>query len=381
LSAPLDGVRVCDLSRLLPGPFASMLLADLGARVDKIEDLDAGDYLRAMPPSVEGASSTFWALNRGKRSLAIDLKKPEGRDALLELVLRYDVLLESYRPGVMARLGLDYPKLRERNPALVYCAITGYGQDGPLKGRAGHDLNYLARAGVLSLTGPRGGPPQPPGVQMADVGGALHAVIGIASALVARAKTGEGRFVDVSMCEGAMTFGVFGLMNAFAGMPFLQGTDSLMGGIAPYATYATKDGKAVSLGALEPKFWMTFCTATGIEPSMEALMPGPHQADWKSKVAQVIAARTRDEWAEFAAQHDCCLEPVLEPHELLTDPQHTARGVFVKSAGGMPMPKIGSSPAPVKPPPERGAHTVEILREAGFDQARIEALRAAKAIR
>jgi crotonobetainyl-CoA:carnitine CoA-transferase CaiB-like acyl-CoA transferase len=170
-------------------------------------------------------------------------------------------------------------------------------------------------------------------------------------------------------------------MNAFAGMPLLRGTDSLMGGIAPYNTYATKDGKAVSLGALEPKFWMTFCGATGIEPSMEALMPGPHQADWKSKVAQVIAARTRDEWAEFSAQHDCCLEPVLEPHELLNDPQHVARGVFVKSGGGMPMPKIGSSAAAVSPPPDRGAHTIEILKEAGFDEARIEALKKAGAIK
>jgi alpha-methylacyl-CoA racemase len=376
----LAGIRVCDLSRLLPGPFASMLLADLGARVDKVEDLDAGDYMRSMPPSVDGANACFWALNRGKRSLALDLKKPEGRDAFLDLVGRYDVLIESYRPGVMARLGLDYETLRARHPGLVYCAITGYGQDGPLKGRAGHDLNYLARAGVLAMSGPPGGPPQPPGVQMADVGGALHAVIGIAAALCARASTGRGRMVDVSMCEGAMTFGIFGLMNAFAGLSLSHGTDALMGGIAPYNTYATKDGKGVSLAALEPKFWMTFCAQTGIEPSLEALMPGPHQADWKSKVAAVIAAKTREEWSAFAEKHDCCLEPILEPSEVLDDPQHLARGAFLR-AGALPMPRIGPDPAPIAPPPERGAESVEILRDGGLDEARIAALKNAGAIR
>ena len=334
---PLSGLRVLDLSRLLPGPFATMILADLGALVDKVEDPSGGDYLRVMPPHVgdptQGTpmNASFWMLNRGKRSAVIDLKKPEGQDALRRLIVGYDVLVESFRPGVMDRLGLGYESLRQLHPGLVYCAITGYGQDGPAALRAGHDIGYLARAGVYGLTGPEDGAPQVAGVQMADIaGGGLFAVSGILAAIHARAQTGRGRFVDVSMCEGSVMLGAFGIMSALAGdLGHARGAGPLNGGIAPFATYATQDGRAMTLGALEPKFWIAFCTGAGLEPAMDALMPGAHQAGWKQRLRDVFAQRTQAEWIAFSEKVDCCLEPVLLPEEVPADPQHAARGLFV----------------------------------------------------
>jgi crotonobetainyl-CoA:carnitine CoA-transferase CaiB-like acyl-CoA transferase len=389
---PLAGLRVLDLSRLLPGPFATMILADLGAHVDKIEDPGAGDYLRFMPPLVGDPArgtpmnAAFHALNRGKRSAVLDLKKPEGQQALLALVPRYDVLVETFRPGVMDRLGLGYSRLAEVNPGLVYCAISGYGQDGPAAHRAGHDIDYLARAGVLGLTGPAEAPPQVAGVQVADMaGGGLFAVCGILAALHARAQTGRGRLVDVSMCEGSLALGTFELACALGGDSHAGGTGPLNGGIAPFSTYRTKDGRAMALGALEPKFWTAFCTNVGLEPGMDALMPGPHQAAWKQKVADVIAARTQAEWIAFAEKVDCCLEPVLSPEEVPRDPQHVARGMFVEyDAAGVPLPVPRTpiaSDAVRDPAPTLGQHTREVLRDGGLEEAAIDAIFAAGAAR
>ncbi len=383
-SRPLEGLRVLDLSRLLPGPFATMVLADLGARVDKVEEPRGGDYLRAMPPHVGGMNATFHALNRGKRSLSLDLKSDAGREAFRRLVARYDVLVETFRPGVMERLGLGYDALAAIHPGLVYCAITGYGQDGPLRDRAGHDIDYLARAGALSVSGPPSGPTQVMGVQVADIGGGLYGVVGILAAIEERHRTGNGRMVDVSMCETGLAFAVYGLTSYWGGLPLLRGEGILMGGIAPYSTYTTKDDKSVALGALEPKFWMRFCEAAGIEPRMEALMPGPHQTEWKKRIADAIATKTRDEWARIGAEVDCCLEPVLEPDELASDEQHAARGALLETRIGD---RVWREPrTPVAPPghigpaPEHGAHTDEILREAGLGAADIAALRSANAI-
>lgn len=382
----LEGLRVLDLSRLLPGPYATMVLRDLGASVDKVEEPRGGDYMRAMPPHIGGMNATFIALNRGKRSICLDLKNEAGRDAFLRLIAGYDVVVESFRPGVMKRLGLDYEVLREHNPRLIYCAITGYGQEGPLSQRAGHDLNYLARAGVLGITGPAGGPPQVHGAQIADVGGgALYAVIGILAALTARGITGRGRFVDVSMCEGSMALAVYGLTSHFGGLPLPAGEGMLMGGIAPYGTYLTKDGGAVALAALEPKFWRSFCDIAGLEPAMEALAPGPHQEVWRERVAAAIAEKTRDEWAALAAAADCCLEPVLTPDELLRDPQHRHRGSLVDAPAGdrsVPAPCTlaeGDAQHQEQPAPDHGAHSRAILEEAGFTGRECAALAAAGA--
>ncbi len=383
---PLRGVRVLDLSRLLPGPFATLVLADLGATVDKIEDAQGGDYMRHMPPEVAGESAAFQLLNRGKRSAVVDLKKPAGRDALLRLVERYDVLFDQFRPGVLERLGLGHAKLLEVNPRLVICALTGYGQTGPLAQRAGHDINYLARAGVLGAQGPAGGPPAVPGFQMADVSGGLWCVIAILAALAERDKTGKGGVVDVAMTDGVLGFASTTLAAALAGLTTRRGDEVLSGGIAPYNTYLAKDGAPMALGALEPKFWMTFCAANGLEPSLDALRPGPHQAEIKAKVAEVIARKTRAEWVAFAAQHDCCIEPVLAPEELAVDAQLTARELFFSipsPRGDVPQVRLPVTPKDqaFAPPPRSGEHTRAVLAEGGLSEAEIEALLAAGAAR
>lgn len=391
---PLKGIKVLDLSRLLPGPLASLVLADLGAEVDKIEDTSGGDYLRVMPPQVhqehgaqaEPTSSAFLALNRNKRSAILDLKNPAAKEALLRLVRRYDVVLEQFRPGVLAKLGLSHDTLRAENPRLVVCALTGYGQDGPLAQRAGHDLNYLARGGVLGFQGPADGPPTVPGFQLADVSGGLYAVIGIMGALMERERTGQGTVVDVAMIETAMPFAIAGFGMLFGGHASHRGNEPLGGGIAPYATYATKDGRVMSLASLEPKFWLSFCAGVGIEADMSDLAPGPHQAALKEKLRAIFAERTRDEWVQFASTRDCCLEPVLSPEEARADEHLAARKMFFE----MPSPwgTIGQLRTPLTPPdrvhappPQRGEHTDAILREAGYDDAAIAAMRASGAIK
>ncbi len=384
---PLAKVRVLDLTRLLPGPFASRVLLDLGAGVDKLEDPHAGDYMRIMPPQIGGMNALFHALARGTRSVILDLKKSEGRDAFLRMLPHYDVLIESFRPGVMERLGLSYTALSKRAPKLVYCAISGYGQTGPLANRAGHDLNYLARSGVLGVTGPADGSPQVPGTHAADISGGLFSVTGILAALYARSTTGRGRFIDISMSESVMQLALVGLMsNGVKSSHEGRGEGLLTGGIAPYNTYATKDGGFVALAALEPKFWNTFCEGVGIEPSMEALAAGPHQSMWKEKLASIFLTRTRDEWASFASAHDCCLEAVLMPDELVADPQHEARALFHVASfgdeGSLAYPRtptgakgiVGTAPA-------HGEHTREVLRESGLSDADIDALFAQHAAR
>ncbi|MGD0527574.1 MAG: CaiB/BaiF CoA-transferase family protein [Polyangiaceae bacterium] len=386
-AGPLAGVRVLDLTRLLPGPFASLALVDLGASVDKLEDTGAGDYLRLTPPLAGGdTSATFLALNRGKRSVCLDLKKASARATVLRMVTRYDVFFEQFRPGVLERLGLGHAALLAANPRLVVCALTGYGQDGPMAARAGHDINYLARAGVLGMQGPAGAPPQVPGFQLADFGGGIWSVIGILAALHERARTGQGKIVDVSMVEASMGFALASLGQLFGGHPPARGDEPLTGGLALYGTFATKDGKYVTLGALEPKFWAAFCAGAGLEVDHAALLPGPHQATLKEKLRGVFASRTRDEWQAFGRQHDCCLEPVLEPGELRDDEHLKARGVFFDMDspwGRIPQLRtpLAARGATYAPPPKQGEHTDAILREAGLDDAAIAAMRAEGAAR
>jgi crotonobetainyl-CoA:carnitine CoA-transferase CaiB-like acyl-CoA transferase len=376
---PLEGVRVLDLTRLIPGPFASMVLADLGARVDKIEDAGAGDYLRHMPPQRGGASLGFHALNRGKRSAVLNLKNPAGRDAFERLLGSYDVLFEQFRPGVLARLGLPHERMRELHPKLVICALTGYGQDGPLAQRAGHDLNYLARSGVLAFQGPHDGPAQPPGFQMADISGGLWSVIAILAALRRRETSGEGEVCDVAMSEGTLGFATLGVVSALAGLPTPRGAETLTGGIAPYGCYSSSDGATVTLGSLEPKFWMTFCAAVELEPDPTALLAGPHQHAMQQRLRELFASKTADEWRELSQQHDCCLEVALAADEIGTDPHLKARGMFFTiDHEGEAMPQFRTPVTPrdreFAPAPGKGAHTRAILSDAGFGPDEIDAL-------
>jgi alpha-methylacyl-CoA racemase len=383
---PLAGIRVLDLTRLLPGPFGSLVLADLGATVDKIEDAGGGDYLRHMPPQVAGESAAFQLLNRGKRSAVLDLKKPEGRAAFERLVGGYDVLFEQFRPGVLARLGFPKDELRAKHPRLVICALTGYGQEGELAHRAGHDLNYLARGGILGAQGPAGGPPAVPGVQLADVSGGLWCVISILAALAERERTGQGAFLDIAMADGLLGFATTTVAAALAGIAQRRGDEPLTGGIAAYQTYVSSDGHPMTLAALEPKFWTAFCSGVGLPVGMEGLLPGPHQVDWKRKVAEVIASRTRAEWVTFAAERDCCLEPVVPPEDLAKDPHLASRGLLFTlptPRGDVPQFRTPVTPKDTDfaPPPRAGEHTRAILRDGGLSDAEIDALVRAGAAR
>jgi crotonobetainyl-CoA:carnitine CoA-transferase CaiB-like acyl-CoA transferase len=385
MTRPLEGIRVLDLTRLLPGPFASLVLADLGAQVDKVEDPHGGDYLRHMPPQIGDQNAAFLALNRGKRSMVLDLKHPAGKAALERMIGRYDVLLEQFRPGVLDRLGLGHAALRERFPRLVIGAITGYGQTGPLALRAGHDLNYLARSGVLGLQGPADRAPQPPSFQLADVAGGMWCVIGVLGALRARDAGGQGAVVDIAMCESTLPFAMIQWATGAVTGDAARGGEPLSGGIAPYNTYATKDGRYVALGALEPKFWRAFCKGTGLEFDLSAMMPGAHQVALKAKLAEIFAARTRAEWEAFALEKDCCLEPVLEPRELAADAHLHARRLFVEQEtpfGRSPQLRLPvGDPEGASAPPAMGEHTDAILADAGFSRTEIDALRGAGAAR
>jgi alpha-methylacyl-CoA racemase len=364
VTAALAGIRVLDLSRLLPGPFCSLLLADFGADVIKVEDLGAGDYARADPPA-------FAALNRGKRSIKLDLKSDGGRDAFLRLARGSQVVLESFRPGVMDRLGAGWERLRQENPSLVYCAITGYGQDGPLRDRAGHDLNYLARAGLLALSGEADGPPVQAAGQIADIGGgALMAAFGIMVAL----RSGEGQLVDIAMADGALSW-----LPLLAPRPrSRRGELTLGGGILCYRPYRCADGY-VSLGALEPKFFAALCSGVGREDLIEHQFDPPG-SDAHAELAAIFLERTRAEWEAFNVRHDCCLEPVQELEEALRDPQFIAREMVLDGALGTPV-KLSATPGDVSgAAPGPGEHTDAVLAEAGLRGDEIAALREAGAI-
>jgi crotonobetainyl-CoA:carnitine CoA-transferase CaiB-like acyl-CoA transferase len=376
---PLQGIRVLDLSRLLPGPFATLVLADLGATVDKIEDTGGGDYLRHLPPHVGGESVAFQLLNRGKRSAVLDLKKPEARAAMKRLVRTYDVLFDQFRPGVLARLDLGHEALRADHPRLIVCALTGYGQTGALRSRAGHDLDYLARAGILGAQGPAGAAPQVPGFQLADISGGMWCVIAIQAALAERARTGQGAVLDIAMTDGVLGFNAMAVGAALAGHAGERGAEPLTGGIAPYQTYLSSDGHPIALGALEPKFWSAFCAGAGIEADMTALLPGPHQAAIKEKVAAVFARRTRAEWARFGEEHDCCVEPVLAPSEIATDPHLASRELFFALStprGEVPQLRTPVTPKDERflPPPRMGEHTRAVLEEGGLLPAEVDEL-------
>ena len=386
---PLAGVRVLDLTRLLPGGYATQLLADLGAEVTKIEEPGAGDYARAMPPFFRSYGQAFLAVNRNKRSVAINLKRPEGRAALLRLVERADALIESYRPGVMARLGLDYETLRERNPRLVVCALSGYGQDGPYSQRVGHDLNYIGYAGLLGHLMRPGQPPTLPGPQIADIaGGALMAVAGILAALVGRATTGSGRFVDVSMLDG--TFALMPILATMVlnGAPEPAPGDVWLAGALPcYNVYETADERYITLGALEPKFWANFCRAVGRDDLIERQFPAEagERREAIEAVAAIIKLKTRDEWVAELGDAEVCLGPVNTIAEAVADPQIQARGVVATANYGnregegrafRSAPLISDVPFETRQGlPELGEHTDTALAEAGYSAEEIASLR------
>jgi crotonobetainyl-CoA:carnitine CoA-transferase CaiB-like acyl-CoA transferase len=388
---PLSDVRVLDLTRLLPGGFCSLLLADFGADVVKVEDTGMGDYVRWAPPyygsdseqALGTRSALYLALNRGKRSIRLDLKSERGREALLRLAPEFDVAIESFRPGVLDRLGCGYEALREANPGLVYCAITGYGQTGPNADRAGHDMNYLGLNGLLGLTGEPGGRPIQSAGQIADLGGgALMAAFGVLAALRERERSGEGQMVDVSMTDGSLSWLVMVAAQYLCdGRPPRRGEGQLSGGILCYYPYEAADGW-VTCGALEPKFWRAFCEGVGRGELIEAQFEPPGSERWR-EVAEIFKGRTRAEWLAFNDEHDAMIEPILDLDEALDTELVREREMLVELSQpalgpvrqlGVPV-KLSRTPGVVeRPAPALGEHTGEVLREAGFGDEEIEAL-------
>jgi crotonobetainyl-CoA:carnitine CoA-transferase CaiB-like acyl-CoA transferase len=386
----LSALRVLDFTTLLPGPYATMMLADLGADVLRVESPGRPDLTRILPPFDEhGRPAAHGYLNRSKRSLALDLKHPQSLAIVRRLLATYDIVVEQFRPGVMERLGLGYPALRAVQPALIYCSISGYGQTGPYRERAGHDINYIALAGLMSYSGHAASGPPPLGFQLADVaGGSLHAVIGILAAVAHRHETGSGCQVDVSMTDAAFA------MNAIAGAGFLAaGVEPrpeamLLNGGTAYGCHRTKDGRYLSIGSLEPGFRRQLCEGVG-RPDLYALALSGRDADqraFRDAIAAAIAQRTLAEWQQEFARRDACVEPVLELREAVEHPQIRARGMLVEAAdpGGPAQRQIGTAlkfpgwePRTATIACRPGAHRDEVLAALGYSRAEIDALASA----
>jgi alpha-methylacyl-CoA racemase len=362
-SGPLAGVRVVDLSRLLPGAFATQMLAELGADVVKVEDPAGGDPMRHLPPVLDGRGIYDLLLNRGKKSVALNLKSPADADVLDRLVATADVVVESFRPRTARRLGVDAGQLRARYPRLVHCSITGYGQTGPYAERPGHDLNYVALSGLLAADRPN--PMELPRMFIADVGGgAMTSVIGILAALFGRTRHGDGASLDISMHD-AMLYWVMlpAARDLVDGGAQAEGELPTFGAHASYNVYRTADGQLVALGALERKFWAAFCN--GIDRPDLAARHATGETDQRELIKEMralFATRTRDEWLKLMASHDVCLTPVNSPEEALRDPHVAARGV-VQAASGMRVvrPPFLSRLPDLAPPPTVGQHTREII--------------------
>jgi crotonobetainyl-CoA:carnitine CoA-transferase CaiB-like acyl-CoA transferase len=388
----LDGLRVLDLTRLLPGAFCSQLLADMGADVIKIEHPVGGDYNRTFPPMAKTESGSFLLLNRNKRSLTLDLKVEAAREAFFKLVETADVVLEGYRPGVMDRLGVGYETLAKINPGIIFCAISGYGQDGPKRLAPGHDLNYLAEAGALQLFGTPGKPPIVPGLSIADVGGgSLMATTGILAALVSRGRTGKGQFVDISMFDGSMSWlSLHSPDYLFAGIEPRGGERQFIGQAPCYNVYRCADGKDVALGVIEEQFWDRFCDAVGMPELKDEQWPvGEAAAAQKAKLAALFASDGRDRWLERLSLADIPFGPVLSMAEAFAEPhaQHRQMLQYVDHPLEGRIPQLGhpiklsETPCDIRSaPPLLGQHSAEILAEIGYQPAEIEALRSSGAV-
>jgi alpha-methylacyl-CoA racemase len=378
---PLAGVRVLDLTRLLPGPMATLHLADMGADVVKIEDAGNGDYAREMGPVREGTSVFFRLLNRNKRGMRLDLKNPQGREAFLRLAKTADVIVEGFRPGVMAKLGLGYDTVSAINPRIVYCSITGYGQDGPYAERAGHDINYIGYAGVGDQIGTEAAPIVP-NFQIADLlGGALTPAMGILAALIDARSSGRGRYVDVAMTESVLAHAIFPLLGSSENENAPgRGTGMLDGGLACYNVYRTRDARYMAVGALERKFWDTLCDILGCQDLKERHLARDEEARTvKARLTEIFATRTQSEWTVVFDGADCCVSPILTIDEALANEQVRAREMVAARDGlsqfALPVKFSEFSFDIVRAAPKRGEHSGEILREAGYLDAEIEALR------
>lgn len=384
MDEPLKGTRVLDLSRLLPGPYCTLLLADLGANVIKIEEPGKGDYMRELIPGV------YEAVNRNKRSVTLNLKNKEGCEILYKMARNADVLVESFRPNVTTRIGIDYPKIKKINNSIIYCSISGYGQDGPYKDRPGHDINYLGIAGALSIPGEINTKPGRPGLPIGDLSSGLFAAFSILAAIMLRGKTGRGQYIDVAMTDGLISW-----TSVRAGDFLLGGTaptqENEMGHLSPSnAVFQTKDKKRMTIGAVENDFWVKLCQALNLNEFLES-------EDYRTNIKRVkkgkeiyrrlqslFLTKTRDEWIRILDESGVPCGPVYSFHETFEDPHVKQRKLFTQIQYGrekflrqvrFPVKFSDYEPRIYYPPPEMGEHTESILLEEGFSKEEIEGLR------
>ncbi len=371
----LRGTCVLDLTRLLPGPYATLLLADLGAEVLKVEEPRVGDPVRWLPPFIDRRSARFEALNRNKKSLTLDLKRPQGVKIFYELVERADVVVEGFRPGVAERLRIDYERLRGVNPSLVYCSLSGYGQTGPHREHVGHDINYSARAGLLHLTGH----PEPtiPGVPVADLAGAMFAAFSIVSALLARERSPsrEGCYLDVSLTDAVISWLSLHFAETLAtGEPVRPDEQVLTGAFPCYALYETRDGRWLAVGALEEKFWQKLCEALGV-PAFSAYQFDPERrGEIFAKLREIFRSKALDEWLEALDPKEVPVAPVLDLLEVARSEHVRARGLLAPPGIAFPV-RISPADEPKdRAAPALGEHTRSVLQELGYAEAEIDDL-------
>ena len=377
MPSALSGLKILDLTMNLPGPYMTWILARLGADVIKVENPSGGDYSRALMG--DGNSSPFFeAVNRNKRSVALNLKHPQGKRIFLNLLKSYDVLIDGFRPGTMEKLGLGYDDTSKVNPRLIHVSISGYGQTGPNRLKAGHDINYLALSGILSMTGSRNGDLALPGVQVADLaGGSLMALTGLLAAIIQREKTGKGQFVDVSMYDGLLSLATMVFAGVEAGLEPPEPSGMTLNGRYPcYGLYKTSDGRYMSLGALEFKFWKNFCEAVGRQDLIGA------QFGDQEVIAQLdvlFRSKTQEQWTKFMAGADACCEPVLNLYEAVDSPLALARSMVNsdpegKRSLGFPLKLSANLQPPDKPAPNLGEHTREVLKGIGMTDDELRSL-------
>jgi len=382
MTLALDDITVLDLTTLLPGPFATSILADFGAKIIKIESPKKPDLMRRLPPLVgepkdnNRLGAVFYSLNRNKKSLTLDLKSEKGKEIFKKLVKNADVLIEQFRPGVMKRLGLEYEVLKEINPKLIYCSITGYGQDGPYKDMPGHDLNYIGVSGMASLTGTKDGEPVIQGAQVADIGaGSMNAIVGILIAYIAREKTGKGQFIDISMMDGTIPWLQIPLISYLAsGEKQYRGETQVSGGIANYNIYKCKDGKYITIGALEPKFYANLCKALNRRDLRRYYMNFKKQDHLRKEFEKIFITKNRDEWFQELRSKDVCVAPMNELWDVEFDPHVKSRKMIQKidtpqgiiNQLGIAI-KLSNTPGTIRTiAPQLGENTNEILTELGY---------------
>jgi crotonobetainyl-CoA:carnitine CoA-transferase CaiB-like acyl-CoA transferase len=388
--APLDGLHVLDLSRLLPGPLCTMILGDLGADVVKIEQPGIGDYARFAPPLIGDTGSAFLMLNRNKRSITLNLKNTEAKGILHKLATRADVFVESYQPGVAERLGVGYSAISEVNERIIYCSISGFGQTGPYRDLVGHDLNYASYSGAIGATGLKGGPPVIPAIQTSDIQSAIYAAVAITAALYRRERTGEGEFIDVSLMDTAVASMIMLLSYYFAGASTERGGSPLSGGAPFYNVYETKDRKFISIAPLEPKFWVELCKALGVEDYKDQQITSAEASQKiRADLAEKFRGKKRDEWVKILNEREVPCAPVYDVSEVPADPQVRARQMIFEmeteafgKLNQLATPiRISHNPLAVRSaPPKLGQHTIEILRGLGYSTRDVERLKTEGAI-